>query len=777
MRVNDDMLDERNFEQEAIRVTDQVFPHTSRRVNHLIDGVEYDAEYEDDWSIHVVEITVSRKKSKVEHDLSKVSRRIEELEKKHSGKKAIRGWLITQYDLTAEQRDYFQRKKKPNIAHETYNQIVSRIIDSKEYLNARSNDRFGSAIDLFTDSFDFTEELFVQTKLKSMSGKKPSLNLNQLKKLIEKKQKKRILLTGDFGSGKSMHMRELFLHFAKSHTRGSTYAFPIALNLRDFAQLESPDEALRRHADRLGIKELGEKLIRAWRADLTMLFIDGFDEMVPRTSARESKKLQDIRRQALLVVRRFVADSPAETPIVLSGRSHFFSTVEEMNQALATNEYWDHYRLEDLATKQEVDVFLAKYKANFTPPDWLPRRPLLLGYLAVMSQQENLSGIGGLSASEGWEVLLKKFCKREVEQIDTLPLVEADLVDMYGELATRARKKPGGLGPISANDIIHAYEHIFGGEPIGIELGQLLRLPGLVGGGQQTLNSVGGSTLKGSGESKVFISEEYVDVCSALYLRKYLQDFSEIRVSSFSGIKNSISPCGAEVLGKTLVEANVGDTALPMINDSDPSNHAQVDLLQSMIWSGIAYKGRPLTILNCEIGSLEVSNLTADLSRVTLRDCYIQKLQLSFIENKDHLPYFDGCAFEEVFYDPTEIPSLEDFFVSSNVIEKQTSREADTLSMQAKMDGEDEQIFFHVLRKVYEQGGAGRVIKALYSGHPTHMRAKVDEMVEKLRSAGLLICSKGGVTEPVWKPVPSRFGEVMEYLRFPKSEYFKEVTE
>lgn len=75
--------------------------------------------------------------------------------------------------------------------------------------------------------------------------------------------------------------------FAKTHIAKQLSRFPVALNVREFSELQTPDEVFRRHANRIGVSDMGEKLIGAWKADQVVLLIDGFDEIVPRSTVKE----------------------------------------------------------------------------------------------------------------------------------------------------------------------------------------------------------------------------------------------------------------------------------------------------------------------------------------------------------------------------------------------------------------------------------------------------------------------------------------------------------
>jgi hypothetical protein len=63
----------------------------------------------------------------------------------------------------------------------------------------------------------------------------------------------RYVLEGDYGSGKSMTLRELFFQAVDNYKQGRTRQFPIFLNRRDHGGADDPAEAFDRHGRRVGI--------------------------------------------------------------------------------------------------------------------------------------------------------------------------------------------------------------------------------------------------------------------------------------------------------------------------------------------------------------------------------------------------------------------------------------------------------------------------------------------------------------------------------------------
>src|SRR5262249_34533442 len=119
-----------------------------------------------------------------------------------------------------------------------------------------------------------------------------------------------VVLLGDFGAGKSATMREVYLQLATRFIAGKILQFPVLLNLRDHHGQTDPVEALERHARRVGFAP-AEALVRAWRAGMVTLLLDGFDEIATAGWAGKTKRLQDLRYRSMELIRSFVRDTPA----------------------------------------------------------------------------------------------------------------------------------------------------------------------------------------------------------------------------------------------------------------------------------------------------------------------------------------------------------------------------------------------------------------------------------------------------------------------------------
>jgi hypothetical protein len=106
-----------------------------------------------------------------------------------------------------------------------------------------------------------------------------------------------------------MTLRDIYFKARDQFVSGSSLRCPIYLSLREHIAQTEPDEALYRHAEKIGFPE-PHRLISAWRAGFVALFLDGFDELTPPQFASSVSNLRQARRFAVEIVRRFIEQPP-----------------------------------------------------------------------------------------------------------------------------------------------------------------------------------------------------------------------------------------------------------------------------------------------------------------------------------------------------------------------------------------------------------------------------------------------------------------------------------
>jgi hypothetical protein len=293
---------------------------------------------------------------------------------------------------------------------------------------------------------------------------------------------KRLIIFGDYGSGKSMTLRELFRQLRTSYLKGKTVKFPLYINLRDHFGQTNPAEVLERHARNIGFPHPSH-LVRAWRAGYVTLLIDGFDELTTLGIQGLWRRLHEVRYRAMEVVRLFIKEQPNDAGIILAGRAHFFDSPRERKAAMYPNANFIELGLNEFNDEQ-IERYLTRRGLKGNVPDWMPSRPLLVGYLAasgVLTEafSDDNANRGTLAAdpAKGWDYILSRVCNREAE-IEA-GVDGATVRRILERLSTLARRSQSGLGPLTAEDIATAFQEICG-YPAD-EKGSLLlqRLPGL----------------------------------------------------------------------------------------------------------------------------------------------------------------------------------------------------------------------------------------------------------------------------------------------------------
>jgi hypothetical protein len=200
-----------------------------------------------------------------------------------------------------------------------------------------------------------------------------------------------VTLLGDFGAGKSLTVREVFYTLEKRYSNASYKLIPLAINLREHWGQTSIPEVLTRHATALAFRWPNE-LVSIWNADVAIAILDGFDELASQSIVATRRTRRAARQGATQVVREFVAQARGRMGLLLTGRGHYFDSPDELRDCCGLLESDPIYRLEPFGETETV-TYLQRKGLETGLPDWLPRTPLLLGYLASGHLLEEVAGL------------------------------------------------------------------------------------------------------------------------------------------------------------------------------------------------------------------------------------------------------------------------------------------------------------------------------------------------------------------------------------------------
>jgi hypothetical protein len=675
---------------------------------------------------HLLMVTVDTKLDKIKADVQKLNA-AERHERKQSP--VIKKWLITERQLNAE---HISHARSHGVEIIPLAQFRDRFFNGRDYIAKRRNAAFGSSRNLRDGSISVPDDEYVELPMVGRvlgvgSTEQPSPVT--LEKLVEELTSGRaVTILGPFGAGKSLTAREVFFRMAKEHLKSGGMV-PVAINLREHWGALYADEILERHARSIGFVPK-EGLTVAWRAGLVCLILDGFDEMASQTIGKPSDKnfMRQVRYEALRATRELIQHAPSGAGILICGRDHYFDKTDEMIFALGLTARPVRLVRVDEFTEDQAASFLRKYAATDKLPDWLPRKPLILGYLA---HQNLLDAILKIDASRGfgfaWDSFLNLVCEREAQhnRASMDPLAIRHVLE---RLSCVARGTPNGDGPISSVDLAEAYTKETGGVPGEGVLMQLQRLPGLTPREQDP-------TARSFVDEDLLHSLQGSALARAILENKY--DITDRRWRSSLG-------SGAIRMAAYLLTRNRFDTGGMVAMATRALREGGERLAQfaaDCIAIGIEITGekgldcKDMTLVDALFHSLDLEDKV--LSNLTLLSCGIDELTVGAGLTKSSIT-FQQCVIDKIVGVPSKdgLPS-EKFLVCDfgEFDDVSTNAAIWRLNVPPRLKA-----LLSVLRKLYLQAGGGRELAALKRGLPGGggVHSDIDEVLKLLEKEGMI---------------------------------------
>ena len=748
----DDATREENehFEDEVRRVARALWPSAGLAGATKVDGHETDGVFLTDDCIHIVEATTSRRKEKAKSDLTKIAKLMRKLGNRDSTR-VPRGWFVTRDEPTADQRG-IKVARDNNIAILSLNAFQARLVDSREYLSARVNYAFGSVRD------PETGDLSPRVKYVPLDivrrGSPDLVSHKDLSTLVSRGAT--VVLLGDYGSGKSMTLREVYLQLRNEHIRGGTTRFPVYLNLRDHFGQDDPAEILSRHARTVGF-EPGHHLVRAWRAGHVHLLIDGFDEIASISIQGEWQQLRRNRYQAMAAIRQLIDEHPASAGFLIAGRAHFFDSSRERYSALGLPKDAIELTLNEF-TSEQIEIYLRHTGLNGRVPSWLPSRPLLVGYLAARGFLTELLAdddhLENASVGEQWDILLDEISRREA-MID--PGIDGPTVRRVLErLATLARSSQGGLGSLTPSLIIESFNDVCGFPPNEQNMVLLQRLPGL-------------GFDREDEDTRAFVDETFADACRAGDLIGFLESPFSFPRSALQHVESAVFDVGLSVASHKIGKLGYSDRKLnAALEEACQANagYMAADIVRLILLSGVAVKN-DVWISGVLLPKLDLEG-DGNLGRVGFRDCFFSLVELGADTELSALPTFQSCYVDRLDGRISQADLPTGKFDSECVFDTfvgPAETAADVLSLDLPLGA---RVCITVLKKVYEQAGGGRRENALYRGMDNHARMFVPEVLRVLQSERLLVADRSR-RQTIWRGVGAARARVGQLIAAPNA--------
>lgn len=436
-------------------------PCTPQRVGGVnIDGVTVlDPEVQ-----CFVEITEERSLAKVREDITKL----------HTAKNAMflkgvmaRCFCVVNGSTTPAMRD---AGKEQHIHVLSFEEFSKQFFDFNTYASARKVSPFGSSINPITGDVDDTKYVPVRY---NVDGKKEDISTKGIAEYLL--NGKNVVLLGEYGSGKSRCIREVFNLL--SETAVNDFCYPVAIDLRKSWGLRQSTELLRRHFNELGLDSLESNAIKAFNAKSLIILLDGFDEIGSQAWSNDSNRLKFIRAKSLEGVKDIIQSNGGGC--LVAGREHYFPSTEEMFNALGMQQNNTVIiRSKNEFSESELLEYFQNRDIDVEVPTWLPRRPLICQTIGELAEDdfEKMFGEEGDEISF-WNHFINVLCQRDANiHVSFDPQT---IMQIFVNLARLTRTKASNVGPISLAELQNAFEAATGAAPVEEASVMLQRLPSL----------------------------------------------------------------------------------------------------------------------------------------------------------------------------------------------------------------------------------------------------------------------------------------------------------
>lgn len=622
--------------------------------------------------------------------------------------------------------------RQSNVDFHTLDSFASKFLGARQYINERREIPFGSAVIPETGAADNSE--YTPIDYKDTAGK--TYDISQIAKAV--KSGKRIILLGEFGTGKSRCIKESFTTLTQTD---HSFA-PIAINLRDNWGYKSLSHIIRNHLDDMGIGEYADNLIKSLRRGNHAILLDGFDEIGSQSWTGDPARLAETRRKSLQGVRD-IAESCQGAGMLITGREHYFSSDEEMLECLGMNSSCIVLRCPDEFSEAEAKDYLHQNSNIGILPDWMPRKPLVCQLLAKLDEDE-LQALVDTSGGEVqfFESVVDAVCRRETRIHSSLDAVTVKQVLLH--LAQDSRSQVQSPETMTSTQINNAFFEVAGYAPIDESSVLLQRLPylGRVGSGSSDrifIDDYAKNGLRGLAAHEA-LTQGNLEVTRV----KWKQPLNSFGVRVWSQ-KIPSDPSTLKYVRQCVIHGNyqlaADYVAVRVGLDADSCDFEGLSVSGGTISSLVMSEK---SISNLTLTNVIIDNFTLDdstLHNVWIDDCIIQ--------------HFDGPGssgnLPESFGPNCEVMEFRDSLTTSNISTLNLSPGQKTLLV--------------IIKKLFFQPGRGRREEALLRGTEAYWDVSSAKAVLKYMEREKIVSNFPGDTGLVYAPQRrhmKRMGSIIE---------------
>lgn len=341
-----------------------------------LGGVNFDAVLRpSSEEVILIEITKESSLDKIREDINKINI----LRLGYIAERTIcRGFIVIAGTPTTSMIESGQINKIQVLSADEFARLF---FNGEGYKFQRLQLPFGSAFDPFTGKGD--EVAYIPVNYSTESGIE---NFDVQKVATALLEGDKLVLVGDYGTGKSRCIKQLFDLLNGSQALPGRTAF--AINLREHWGASTASEIIAGHLEEIGLSDSVDNAMQTIRAGGVILLLDGLDEVGAQIVDSDKERRRALRRKALEGVRKLVGI--ASGGVLITSRSHYFDGDEEMLAALGlkSDGQTTVIKCPDEFDDAQAHAYLKSIGVKQAPPSWLPKKPLVFQVISSLRPEQ-----------------------------------------------------------------------------------------------------------------------------------------------------------------------------------------------------------------------------------------------------------------------------------------------------------------------------------------------------------------------------------------------------